>query len=300
MVKLEVFKPVTYISYSSFSTYKNCPHKFYLTKLAGAEKKSEKSTYSAGLGVIFDAYIKEYIAEKLGLDDPRYKVNSLLANFDCENYQQATSEARDTGYAYIKSGMAQRLLKLGGTPLINRELYKIWGGVPIFGIPDLVLNNIPVDWKTRGFSRATTPTDGYSFSCDARGENTGSSSRRTFTLDTDNEDWATQFIFYNILLDRVAEQRAFIHEIVRTSQGICFYEHDRLISADFVYKVHQEINKMWRTIYGEQEERHIFMDEPIPRKSVCEKYNTRCEVSHLCNEYKAVISDNSRLFGYLT
>lgn len=294
---LPIMKPPTYISYSSLMTWKTCPPKYYLTKVSGYKYKT-RTGYPAGIGIAFDATVKEYIAGKLGFNDDRLSYKHLMKDFDCEQKDKAESIGRDTAVMYIKAGMADRILAKQGFGIkINREVYGHWGTIPILGVMDLILGNTPFDWKTRGFSRPTTPTDGYIYSCDHRGRDVGKSTRYSFPLEQDNEDWAYQFVFYNTLLGRPTEDyQAVIHEVVNTKDGVMFYEHDRRIKTDFIMKVKTDLFNMWSWISNDPFD--IEVPKAEPKMSKCEKYNTLCDCACDCEPYKKVLEDPANRWLY--
>jgi len=177
-MKLPVITPRTYISPSSFNTWRTCETKFYYTYLAGLPWKDRKQTLAAAIGSAFDAFIKDYIAQKRGgiLADRRdCKVNVALAEIKLETNLDLQRDvipiAKQVAIEYIGNGFADRYINANLLDL-NRTMYLMWGGIPIYGIIDITMNDEPIDLKTRGFAseRTTSPTPGYHTRISSKGK----------------------------------------------------------------------------------------------------------------------------------
>lgn len=291
-MKLPVIVPRTYISPSSFNTWRTCRTKFYYTYLAGLPWKDRKQSLAAAIGSAFDAYIKDYIAQKRGgvLADRRdCKVNVALAGIKLvdglDMKRDIIPPSKQLAQEYIANGFADRYINANLLDL-NRTLYILFGGIPIYGIVDIIMNDEPIDLKTRGFAsdRTTSPTPGYHTRISSKGENKFEHKLcGEIMMEDQREDWAVQLLWYKWMINNSCN--AHIEEIVKTASGWDMAQHTLKFSLKFIEDVKKELGLMWENISG----LNCDIDPAMPEVFKCEKYNQLCDVAAHCHEYQVTL-----------
>lgn len=287
-MNLPIFKQLTYLSPSTFMEWRKCQYKNYLRKFSGIDLPKTDSGKSAALGIMFDAFIKDNILRRRSFPQkPSIKLDVVAKNLKCPDKDEVINDAREVAKAYIAAGMLDRILP----DRIDQEIYCIKDGVPLLGILDGIINSIPLDWKTRGFYSKYTasPTPGYFYRVDTnKSEETPGS---VINLDDRHQDWATQFQFYNWLLGN-QYPRYMLHEVCKQKHGIVFTEHQGTLSAEFEKNLWIEVQEMWAKINLTGFE--VEVNEPSPRKDICESYGQLCEVASLCKRYQQTLGGSDR------
>lgn len=288
-MKLLLAKPLTYISPSAFMTWKSCQFKIYQSRLAGHKYMDMKQSPAAAIGTAFDAFIKHCIASRTGKLQPHNHIDRLLTDLNCDNKGDIITKGKSIAKQYIDMGYVDKILGKYGDIDVECNRYSNFGGVPILGKIDMVVDNVPFDWKTRGWASnyPISPTKGYSHSShnDRRHPEYG------LPLNVINDRWAIQLTFYNWILGN--DNPPIIHEIFPKRDGtVAVSIYDTIIQVGFVNQLRVELEEMWETIMGQG----IYTDikEPVPRKSLCEAYNSVCVVAHLCKKYKDTLGNPER------
>lgn len=298
MLTLPVIKPRTYISPSAFKVWENCQNSFYHFYLAGHTMVQRATNRAAGIGIIFDAIIKDHLNKELGVNDDRLTLENLTKFIIWEegvNPSEVFEVAGEVSYGYIKHKMYREFLNHTKI-MLDRELYGIIGrhNIPILGVLDAAVSLIPFDWKLRGFNSKASPTKGYGKRMDSRGNFKKPHSDHIFpnNLETANYDWALQMLWYNWLLSgkvRVSDEdrRYIIHEITWDGNDWHFVEHKGFITEVFEETIYNKLHVMWDNISRLDCE----IEEPQPNTYRCEKYGSICAVCQHCNEYMRTLGD---------
>lgn len=285
-MNLPIFKQLTHISPSTFIEWRKCQYKNYLRKFSGIDLPRTDSGKSAALGIMFDAFVKDNIYRRFNYPHkPSMKLEIVAKNLKCEDKDEVIKDAREVAKQYISIGMLERMLP----DKIDQELYKIKDGIPLLGILDGIVNNIPFDWKTRGFYSKwpASPTPGYFYRIDSnRHEPTPG---EFINLDRSHYDWAIQFQFYNWILGNQYPQYI-LHEICKQKKDLVFTEHKGTLSKEFEDDLWKEVQEFWGKINGFD----IKVNEPSPNKNLCEAYGQLCEVAVYCKRYQDTLGSNDR------
>lgn len=296
-----VIKPRSYISPSALSTWDNCQWQFYQYYLAGNPFIRTKSSYAACLGSYFDGYIKDYLVRQRGMNRPDLNLTRQFSRINPDtdvDVKETKAQALLIAKQYIKLGCAKQFLEASSLDL-EREIYVNYGGTPILGVVDAVVDGIPFDWKLRGFTSKTSPTPGYyrritSEGVEKEAYKTKASQKiaENMKLENTNRGWATQMLIYNWLLERTVDYKAEIHEIISrptTSGGsgfeVCF--NRTKFSYPFVHRVNKDLQALWLAIQGLD----IEIEEPHPELFKCEKYGSVCAVAAYCSPYLKTYGD---------
>jgi hypothetical protein len=291
-MNLPVIKPRTYISPSSFQTWRNCQPQFYHRYLAGHPYQERKQGLAAAVGSAVDALLKDYIAKTRGgvLADRRdLNVDVALAEIILEDgltMKMVLGIAKPIAKQYIENGFANRFITATHLEL-NRTVYLQLGGIPLYGILDITMNDEPVDLKVRGFvsKKPPSPTPGYYERFTSRGEKKFPHKLHGQTrMEDHNENWAIQLLWYQWILNQ-GNQKVHIEEIVKTTAGWDLVRHTSTFSMGFKQKIRKELEHMWETISGLD----CIIADPMPDKFKCEKYDTLCDQAAYCGEYQRTL-----------
>jgi len=301
-MNLPIFRQMLYVSPSMFLKWRMCQQKVYLSRLAGHTYPEADRSYPASVGTAFDAFIKDYIAKKRGMISPVLQLDFLLKGLSKESIEHGRIIAK----AYIISEWIKPLLEAKDLKL-EQEVYANFGGIPILGRIDAIINDIPLDWKVRGIRSVNKmyPTKGYG----ERYEYDLSTDKGTkviylanqkvpqdIPLELRNEDWAIQLLFYNWLV-RSTPYKFQIHEIVQQDNKLIFVNHEYIITLAFSNKIKAELDQMWKCIAGHLY--HAEIEEPRPRTQICESYGSLCEVAQFCTAYMKTLGDPERRVNYV-
>ncbi len=304
-MKLPVFKQMHYVSPSSFNSHQSCEFLTYLARLAGyKEFLQDKQGIAAAIGTAFDLFIKDKIERELSLPrNPELNLAYMLkTRIDEEHREVAEKTGRKIAKAYIACGLLEPILKFRGDVHVDVELRTIHLGVPIFGILDLALDDLPLDWKTRGFSKSSAyPKKGWVKRWDWDLE-TGSLKNRDenpkpdkYHLEKVNPIWAIQMLFYNWCLGR-KQKHYVLEEICHHNDIISFARHEGSISEEFETSISEKLVVMWDNITGQMYYAEI--EEPSPSKWTCEKFGFICKAAHLCKYYENTLGREDRRGDY--
>lgn len=304
-MNLPVFKQMHYVSPSSFGSHKNCEYLTYLSRLAGfKEFMKDEQNEAAAIGTAFDLFIKDKIERECKLPTNHLLTlgHLLTTTIDKQHREVAEKWGRKISEIYIKLGFLDRVTDFRGDVHINSELRGNVHGVPIFGILDLSLDKLPVDWKTRGFTsvKGAYPKKGWSkrWKYDLSSGKVVREEARSedkYHLEKVYEPWAIQMLFYNWMLGNTV-YRYEIEEICKHGDVIEFAHHKGSISEPFATKIAEELCIMWDKLFGKMYWAEI--EEPHPNTWMCEKFGTICKAAHVCKFYEATLGSEENRSMY--
>lgn len=299
-MRLPIFRQMSYISPSTFLTWRKCQYKIYLSKQSGFTYEQQPQSIYAQVGTAFDAFIKEKIARTRNIRSPILNLDRMLKG--------CTQEAIDVGIRLAKQFI---LCKTLFEPLINapeiyieQEVHRIVGGVPLLGRIDLIVNGVPLDFKVRGYKSKNTvsPTSGYIGKYVWYGEPHNQWVNREPNLipgqlEFSNEDWAVQCYIYCCIVCHLPAV-GWIYELcIQPDESLIIVEHNNELSENFMNRIRKELEEMWDKLTDHFYFSHI--QEPIPSVRICEAYKTLCDVAHLCKFYKETLGDKERRAAYV-
>lgn len=288
-MNLLVIKPVSHISPSAFQMRARCQNLFYLLRMAGFPYVKTKQTVAMAYGLAVDAFIKDYIAKKIGNKSPHLDLTTNLDEIDLVDPKvcrdSLIQEARKIAVRYIELGFVEGLLDQ--RLMIEADIYS-HAVMPISGKIDLVVNDIPFEWKLRGFGsdKKCTPTNGYIYGKHSDGEPL--MEVPAASIEQTNVPWAIQLVFYNWLLNPHRSHtvnRYKIHEIVKNPDvdgGFSVAVHDGTIPELFASDLWDQVMAMWQEINGLE----TSVEEPNPGEYKCFAYGNRCPVADKCKAFQ--------------
>ncbi len=271
-MKLEVWKPLTYISPSSLMTFEACSFKTYLTRMAGLPYAPREQSLAAAIGSYFDALVKWDLEQMLQTGNPKAKFSRLIKdNLTYEPIVEAKETAEKIFMAYKQQGYIQQLLDLGLNK-VELEVY-LDKPVPILGKPDAACcradgKDIPFDWKTKGFT----------------------SVKKSYHCNKIPENWMIQITMYNWMLndgDMTTPPQGIIHEIMPGPvSNISVKEHKVIVPREFEMALNVRLMNMWNTINHVRE-----VDIPPACASLrkCNMYGSLCEAAVHCGAYAEML-----------
>ena len=191
-------------------------------------------------------------------------------------------EGRALATSCIKKGFIKEFVDLDNKVLLDVEEYKICNGVPLLGIIDIIINDIPLDLKTRGFGRdaKTYSHGGYVKKITANGEMKIGIPE---LLELKSMDWTIQLYFYSKILETDSCR---IIEVCNQTNGT--FEtafHNSKFSSTFSTEIDREIEVMWATVSGLNTQ----IKEPAPGWQ-CREYGSLCEVAPRCPKFIATLT----------
>lgn len=179
-------RQLAYLSPTSLSIYQEDKIRFYLMYLADTKVKRDPQTEPMAIGSAFDAYVKNYLHEKLfgKGNDPRFELRTLFeAQVESQNRDKSWVAGEYAFNEYKKSGaLTDMMVELNAsvtTPRFEFDLQGVvehqregmetkLGNVTFLGKPDLFYTNkqgarVIHDWKVNGFYSKTgaSPVSGY-------------------------------------------------------------------------------------------------------------------------------------------
>lgn len=179
-------RQLKYLSPTSLGIYVTDKVKFYLLYLSETKMKRDPQTEPMAIGSSFDAYVKNYLYEKLfGKDhDPKYELRTLFeAQVESQNRDKAWVAGKYVFEEYKKAGSLTSLMtELNASVTTPRFEFDLFGvvshqregaeiqlsDVPLLGKPDVFYTNaqgarVIHDWKVNGFYSKTgaSPMQGY-------------------------------------------------------------------------------------------------------------------------------------------
>ncbi len=304
-------RKVEYVSPTSLNAFYEDRTEFYLQRLADNRPPKFAQTQPMAVGSAFDAYIKSYIADALGIKEERFEFERIFeAQVEAQNRDWARTAGADCFKQYKELGaLADLMHELKVARHVPRMEFETRGhvnGVPLLGKPDLyfvVDNGEPVilDFKVNGYcsKSATSPRKGYIMSRGTWGRGNGlphpdahvirsgvpyNASHRMEEIDT---LWATQLLIYAWTLGEDIETPAILG-----IEQLCFKDgkmrvasHRSKVGVGFARDTAARIGRMWQIL----ESGHIFDDMPRAES------DERCKMLDL---YHAGVQDD--LFRRLT
>ena len=293
-MKLPVWRQLPYISPSTFQKWESCQHQVYLSRLAGFKYQREPQGLAAAYGSAFDSIIKDVIAKAHGMKAPNLTREYLIKQtVDQEHLELAVPMGEQIVEWYQETELHGEFLTGTEEVRLDVELYGMHNAVPILGQLDLIQGDVPVDWKTGGFTsrKGRSPKKGWEqkFTKTIKtGEWKEYNSHDTCSIEKSNPAWAIQMCMYNWLLHN-PERPYIIHEIVQHNDKISIAVHRGNISQEFNDQLESSIAAMWGNITGDMFFAHI--QEPTPSAWTCHKYGTTCMVSEGCTFYQDTIGN---------
>lgn len=226
-------RQIEYLSPSSIGVFESDPDEFYRRYLADERPPRVPQTQPMSIGSAFDAYVKNYLHEKLfgKGSDPRFELDTLLeAQVEAHNLDWAREHGRYVFNQYKQCGcLADMMTELGQAQNDPRFEFELRGAVSgyrqgvtttiadvvLMGKPDLhYVNKAGVtcilDFKVNGYcsTRNQSPMAGYVRLRSAGKTNLGQHRdclllmhngmmiNATKNLEMANRDWAKQLAIY--------------------------------------------------------------------------------------------------------
>lgn len=167
-----------YLSPTSISKFYADRQEFYLNYLADKRPPRMAQTKPMSIGSAFDAYVKNYITDRLGIKDDAFEIeNILIAQVEEENRPWAREEGKYVFDCYKRSGaLADLMLELelaSETPrfeftIREQVISEKLGAITLLGKPDIYFKtkdgaNVIYDWKVNGYCSKSgmSPKAGY-------------------------------------------------------------------------------------------------------------------------------------------
>lgn len=281
-------RKLSYLSPTSLTIYNEDKIRFYLLYLADNKCPREPQTEPMAIGSSFDAFVKNYLHEKLfGKNfDLRFDLQTLFeAQVESKNRTKAWEDGKHVFELYKQSGsLTDMMAELNNsitTPRFEFDLMGIvegkekqLGAVSFLGKPDLFYTNkqngrIIHDWKLNGYysKSGASPVSGYVRIREIGKPYTahknafpmmwkGTMINKAQTLDMVKADWAQQLTIYSWLCGEPIGSQEFIasiDQIVCRPSGVSkpnirFAEHRCRISETFQESVYETAQKAWHAI----------------------------------------------------
>lgn len=299
MLSLPIITELKYISYSSFKQALGCEYEFYLMRLAGMPYMPFPQTRPMAMGYAFESFVKAEIARLLGKLEYKNKLAKLLENIQPE-HQDIIAKGHELFEEYCHCGQLKRLIdegvedveleghaELGGHSI--EGIVSNFGVIKIFGKPDAVMVDRPLDWKVNGFESkwGKSPTPGYVRSF-TRGVDKGRHEKSQLPMELLDPEWATQMVFYNWLKKGavVGPMLGAIEQVAISPTKVSFSSFRSSISTTFVEKIFDQLNDLWTRLKDGQ------INEPVPDTQKCEPYGEPKVCTVMCKYYQASSLNN--------
>lgn len=268
-----------YLSPTSYQCYLRDPKEFYIRYMANVKPPRPPQTPAMAIGSAFDAYIKAFLIERLGLKGGSFE-EIFESQVEPQNRDECLVSGKYVFDEYIKSGaLADLLLDLKDTsPHFEDCVQKTVWGVPLLGKPDIwfVKNSLGVvfDWKVSGYysKSAPSPKPGY-VKCAGRN---GRISKHKDTLLFEDIDvsWATQLTFYAWILG-FEEWMGAIHQVVCKTRGELLPElrvaqYFASVGREFETSLRQSVTTLWAGIINGT----LYTDEEIETYETLSQFTT--------------------------
>ncbi|RLJ04708.1 MAG: hypothetical protein DRP08_01040 [Candidatus Aenigmatarchaeota archaeon] len=164
-----------YLSPTSIAQFYADRDEFYLKYLADNRPPRLPQTQPMAIGSSFDAYVKNYLYERLfGVNhDPKFGLQKIFEDqVETHNRAWAWEHGNYVFKCYKESGaLSDLILQLEaaqGQPRFEFTVEALIGGVPLLGKPDVYFVSrqgarIIIDWKVNGYcaNRSTSPKKGF-------------------------------------------------------------------------------------------------------------------------------------------
>ncbi len=270
---------IRYLSPTSIMDWERCPERFNLVRLQDNWPAREPAL-ARDTGTVFDAYVKCYLNQMLDFE------GLLKGEIEADN--QALEVGHTLFLAYKESG-ALAYLEEEGVAMVELDIKRILGGVPIRGKPDIILSDSTVcDWKVNGVGspRGVSPKPGYSRRIDYS-LSTGMAQekiphkRQNDYLEDINHPWAVQLCIYSFLIGKKPgnELMGGIEQLAIRGAKLAITSYRNKISKEFQEDLYDKFVDIWDKI------QKGWIPIPTPSKFKCHKYGRICEVAHLCKGY---------------
>ena len=266
---------LSYLSPTSFMTWRDNPIKFWMTYLAPPELKLPKGgqTPAMAVGNVFDAHVKYHLAQSTGQELP---VDMLERTTEARFLGKVSPIQEDQlvlweglrAYHAYRDSPAMRLMLEGVTsvevPMEGTRAIDVDGfRVPIWGKPDAELfrnRRVIMDWKVQGAfnSNRPNPEPGHNYqfvrrlvSGETRWVDCGPSHRAIEPLEMLSERWAIQTCMYAWMLGEApgTDFGVEIHKVVLYSQTeIEVLVWRNTVGRDFQRRIAQELRLCWEKV----------------------------------------------------
>lgn len=285
-----------YLSPTQISMYYKNPDEYYQIYLSDNKKKRMLQTQPMSIGSAFDAYVKNFLHERLfgKGHDPRFDLTALFeTQVESHNRTWAFEHGKYVFEQYKEAGslfdLLHELNDAVSTPRFEADVLGVVSGyregitdsiegIPFNGKPDCYFINkegahIIHDWKVNGYCSTAEPKKGY-----VRLREIGQPMRQhrntlfmkekgvliniSNYLETIERDWARQLSIYSWLCGESIGDSfiASVDQIVCNGKvfpvGLRFAEHRIRVSVDGQWAFFGEAAKLWQAIRTG----HIFMD----------------------------------------
>ena len=280
--KPSYYRPMKYLSNSSFNLFEENRPKFYRQYLKPDKPPRDPQNHHMAVGSAFDAYAKSHL-HKLIVDDndPRFEFTTIFeAQVEPQCRDKALVDGKTVFDAYIKSGaLGDLILKLNGCAakpqfemtvegIVNGQRPGVClqlGAVPLLGKPDLYFRTnagirISADWKVNGFysKSGVSPTKGFVrlYPTLERHEDCypvllgDVTINGMLKMEQVDASWAAQLAMYAWLLgEKVGSDFVvMIHQLVCRPTGIRVAELMMQIGEDFQWDLYKRLHDVWYRI----------------------------------------------------
>lgn len=290
-----------YLSPSSYAMWKQCPYKFYLSRMTNLPRVPNEEGEPNAVGLGFDAHVKAWINQyqkSLRPDDNTLVVHPM--EYIKENLVSADLRI-------LANTVGRKLLNIymdtAGEGLLDHcpircevdETKVLEGyGVPLRTKIDAILSdNTVLDWKVRGYNSAPkSPTQGWIQKWKG-GKIEYEHEKCNLYFDDIEPKWAEQLTIYNFAVGHKPGEPLVgkIHEL--SMRGVVTPDdisHDTVactwlylrISRDFQLRLAEDLAKTWEIITKEQ------IPVPSPNYKTCYSFRKLCERASDCKHYLSV------------
>lgn len=300
----------TYLSPTSISLWTKDIEEFYLRYLSSVRVPREPQTLPMAIGSAFDAYVKNYLHEKLfgkaATAGSEYEKDYIFENqVEKHNWDWARENGEYLFNEYRKAGcLADLMLELGSSIGKVRFEFKIEDtidGVPLLGKPDLFYINkegarVVLDFKVNGYCSKwnTSPGKGFiKLRARGKGETSGYSKvtshrdcalvmvqgvliNAAIHLEDVNSSWADQLSIYSWLLGEPVGSESVIVGIDQIcgnpdhKNGLRFASHRLRISPEWQYNLLELAKQIWEIIQSGWIFREVNEKESVLRGELIE------------------------------
>lgn len=298
---LPIIKTINYISPSALAMWNQCPQKFYLTRLAGYPYVEFPTSEAAACGIIFDAFIKDYLAKQFKITQPNLDLNTVLKNINLKEgcIEELIDKIRPVAVKYIELKFCQEILD-SSEIYLEREFRADISSIPLLGKMDVVCSSI-IDFKLRGFAskKPQHVYPGYSKAVHSGSFPLPQSPNKLMELT--NKGWATQLFMYQIILQEILGRTLpmKIHEIVKTEHDFDIAEHIVELSNGFKMEIFKNLRELWSQVQS----LNIDIPRPEPSHFRCNAYGVLCPVADKCmafnnwfNTQRGEEKENERIY----
>lgn len=293
-----------YLSPTSISKYYSDRRDFYLTYMVEPRPPRAPQTQPMSIGSAFDAYVKNYLVERLygsnSKESDQFELAALLSTqVEAPHLSWATEHGRIVFDKYRASGALSDLmieLELASSP--PRFEFTVKGvisstnveGITLLGKPDLYFEtadgcSVIYDWKVNGYcaKRSKSPARGYGKCRTEAGickmhrdyigvVRSGIAVNVGMPFEDVSAIWASQLSIYSWLMGASVGSNTIIGIEQITGGGgrpLRFASHRGIVSAVFQHDLLLRIERVWACL---QREIPVFDDvSALESEAICEQ-----------------------------